>query len=170
MASKHVPQRQGAIKVPRDHRATSSPAVAPTVVAAPSQPSATAPTSASRRQSDEMRRGTGSPGTHATQHTLPASNIGPGQWLASTSTTQQQPQQGAIPSTATELRAGLAQKQFVIPTDLLTSKSPYFVALAQQQPSTPLVTATSSMVRQTSMRGPFFFPDLDEYAMALFLR
>lgn len=67
----------------------------------------------------------------------------------------------------TEIRAGLAQKQFFVPTDRLTSKSAYFQTIAES-PTSVTVKPSTNIARQPSIRGPFFFPDLDEFAMALF--
>lgn len=61
----------------------------------------------------------------------------------------------------TEIRAGLPHKPFYIHTELLVKKSPYFAAMQNtpdnQQPAHRL-------------SGPFFFPELDEFAFAHFVR
>ncbi|EOD43137.1 putative btb poz-like protein [Neofusicoccum parvum UCRNP2] len=63
-----------------------------------------------------------------------------------------------IPGTAiTELLAGQTGKAFKIHTDLLKSRSPYFAGLLSQPTTTPVSHTLA-------------FPDLDEFAMALFVR
>lgn len=66
----------------------------------------------------------------------------------------------------TEVRAGLTQKSFTVHTNLLVSKSPYFAEL--QRPE--IVTTTNSFQPTARLSGPFFFPELDEFAFALFVR
>ncbi|KAL1638569.1 hypothetical protein SLS58_008782 [Diplodia intermedia] len=66
-----------------------------------------------------------------------------------------------IPGTAvTEILAGYTGKSFKVHTDLLKSRSPYFANLF----SAPVPGAT------VPIASPLSFPDLDEFAFALFVR
>lgn len=57
------------------------------------------------------------------------------------------------------------QKPFRITTELLVTKCPYFAALQR-----PEVITASNHTPPSRLSGPFFFPDLDEFAFALFTR
>ena len=64
----------------------------------------------------------------------------------------------------TDFLAGVSQKRFSVNTDLLVIKSPYFAALAR--PKTPCLGVPNARC----LLGSFNYPDLDEFAFALFVR
>jgi len=62
------------------------------------------------------------------------------------------------------LRAGLSQKSFFVSTELLKAKSLYFADLASEAAGDP------KRVNVANLSIPFGWSDLDEFAMALFVR
>lgn len=76
-----------------------------------------------------------------------------------------------IPGTAiTELLAGQTGKSFKVHTDLLKSRSPYFATLLTP-PTTTSIAQTPLTPPSTPSTSPTFsFPDLDEFAFALWVR
>lgn len=71
----------------------------------------------------------------------------------------------------TEIRAGLSQKAFFVSTELLVNKSEYFaVKASSESQKLETTTTTNSGSTTEALVGLFSFRELDEFAVALFVR